>query len=476
MRANGNGLESAAEVLSSPLILGLRGREMDLLRNEAQLLREYGERHPVVLELKAEQQNLADRIAYEIDNVIANLENEAAVARSRERAHAERLRAAKGQSVVTCKAAVQLRELEREVAASRSLYQSLLVRLKETEQQQEIVQADVRLISPAQMPDAPSSPSPKLFATVGFTASLVLGSILALLLEQLDGTLRTGGRSRSCSACRRWGWCPRSPRRARHPAAPPHDRPAAARPMPRRPRAPHPGLPRRDGRPPPAISWSPRPCPAKARPRSPRASRCSRSSSAIGRCSSISTSAAPPSRGIPLPAGGGVLALLDGTARFEDAVRRDPYSGVDLLAAGDDHGNPITLLTSERLIAVLGAAREHYDRCHRRPAGARAARRQGAVARERRDPVRGALGPDRAGRRRGRDQAARRCGRQRDGGRAQPGRHEKHASYAYGDAAQYYLEYSRSYADEPSGEAAVALPGVTLALPAGGTTRASPAS
>ena len=27
---------------------------------------------------------------------------------------------------------------------------------------------------------------------VGFTASLVLGSILALLLEQLDNTLRTG--------------------------------------------------------------------------------------------------------------------------------------------------------------------------------------------------------------------------------------------------------------------------------------------
>ena len=142
-----------------------------------------------VLQLRAEQQKLADRIDQEIDNVIANLENDLALARSRERAHVEQLREAKGQSAVTGQAEIQLREMEREVAASRSLYETLLVRLKETEQEQDIVQADARLISPPSR--TRSSPSPKLFAMVGFTGSLVLGSILALLLEQLDNTLRT---------------------------------------------------------------------------------------------------------------------------------------------------------------------------------------------------------------------------------------------------------------------------------------------
>jgi polysaccharide biosynthesis transport protein len=191
MRSGGHGLESSAEVLSSPLILSLREREMDVAREEAQLSREFGEYHPRILQLRAEQQRLSDRIGQEIDNVIANLENDLAIARSRERAHVDQLREAKGQSAVTGQAAIQLREMEREVAASRSLYETLLVRLKETEQEQDIVQADARLISPAQIPDAPSSPSPKLFALVGFTGSLVLGSILALLLEQLDNTLRT---------------------------------------------------------------------------------------------------------------------------------------------------------------------------------------------------------------------------------------------------------------------------------------------
>ena len=101
MRARGHGLESTAEVLSSPLILNLREREMESLREEAQLSREYGAQHPLIHELRAEQQKLADRIEHEIDNVIANLENEVALARSRESAHAEHLREAKGQSMVT---------------------------------------------------------------------------------------------------------------------------------------------------------------------------------------------------------------------------------------------------------------------------------------------------------------------------------------------------------------------------------------
>jgi polysaccharide biosynthesis transport protein len=71
------------------------------------------------------------------------------------------------------------------------------------------VQADARLISPAQIPDVPSSPSPKLFVIVGFTASLVVGSMLALLLEQLDNTLRTGRQVEELLGLRSLGLVPK---------------------------------------------------------------------------------------------------------------------------------------------------------------------------------------------------------------------------------------------------------------------------
>ena len=363
MRASGHGLESSSEVLSSPLILNLREREMDLLREEAQLAREYGEHHPLILQLRAEQQRLAERIDHEIDNVIANLENDVALARSRERAHAEHLREAKGQSAVTGQAEVQLRELEREAAASRSLYETLLIRLKETEQQQEIVQADARLISPAQVPVAPSSPSPKLFAMVGFTASLVFGSILALLLEQLDDTLRTGQQVEELLGVPSLGLVPKLAGIA---ADTPVHRQMIHRPQSAYAEAVH--------------ALHTQVCLAAADRARPSAILVTSAVPGEGKTSLAASLAVftvqlghrtllvdldlrrpAVAREFNLEPQTDLLAVLAGTGRIEDAIVRDPDSGVALLPAGHDHGNPITLLTSKRLKVVLRALRQCYE-------------------------------------------------------------------------------------------------------------------
>ena len=68
--------------------------------------------------------------------------------------------------------------------SNRTLYEQLLRRFNETRDQQGIVEADARVVAMAAPPAVPSSPGPKMFAAGGFTVSLLLGSLLAVLLER----------------------------------------------------------------------------------------------------------------------------------------------------------------------------------------------------------------------------------------------------------------------------------------------------
>jgi polysaccharide biosynthesis transport protein len=188
----GGSYGSLAEVMSSPVIIDLREQEANLLRQEGQLSREYGPGHPMMLTLAAEKDNLAFKVDLEVANIVASLENEVAVARTREQALAKALEEAKARSAVTSQAAIQLRQLEREAEANRSFYQTFLERWKQTEEQLDLVRSDAKVVSPAEIPQAPSFPKPKFMIGIGFTSSVILGVLLAFVRERLDSVFHTG--------------------------------------------------------------------------------------------------------------------------------------------------------------------------------------------------------------------------------------------------------------------------------------------
>ena len=69
---------------SSPVILNLRQQLAEQQREEAQASKTYGDKHPRMIELRAEREKINERIGLEIANAVRNLENEVAVARIRE--------------------------------------------------------------------------------------------------------------------------------------------------------------------------------------------------------------------------------------------------------------------------------------------------------------------------------------------------------------------------------------------------------
>ncbi|MEM7192652.1 MAG: GNVR domain-containing protein, partial [Pseudomonadota bacterium] len=78
---------------------------------------------------------------------------------------------------------VELRELQREAETTRSVYESFLSRVKEMNEAERVYTPDARIISPASIPQRPSSPKKTLTLALALLAGLMAGSGLALMRD-----------------------------------------------------------------------------------------------------------------------------------------------------------------------------------------------------------------------------------------------------------------------------------------------------
>ena len=189
--SRGSGFDSIAEVLASDVIRDLRKEQSELIRREAQLRARYGERHPNIIEIKDERRDLDRQIQSEVSRIIVGLENEVAVAATRVASLERSLEATTAAAGEKEQDRVRLRELQREATSNRTLYENFLARFKETRQQEDLQEADARVISRATLPVDNSSPRTTLNLALAFVASTLLGVGTAFVREYLDDRFRT---------------------------------------------------------------------------------------------------------------------------------------------------------------------------------------------------------------------------------------------------------------------------------------------
>lgn len=193
VRRKGNDLDALIDVVSSPVLTSLRDQEASLLTQEAETATSFGERHPRMMNLRNEKTNLADKINREVDRVIGTIETNVRLAKAQMLSLEESLGRLKKRSGVDREAEVRLRELEREANSTKELYESLLTRVKAVDEQRDLLDNDARVVSRPAVPELPSSAGPQRYALGGFMGSFMVGGLLALLLELLDGRPRTSG-------------------------------------------------------------------------------------------------------------------------------------------------------------------------------------------------------------------------------------------------------------------------------------------
>ena len=164
------------EALQSATIANLRAQYAEARKRQAELHSELGPRHPALRQVEQQVQDLRRAVGEEVERFAQAAKNDLYRARDYEASLNKALEAQKRQSVQMSQASVRLRELEREVEASRDVYQSFLKRSRETEEQESLNTSNARIIGEATVPQRRTfPPAMSLLAMIGF----VLGGLAA---------------------------------------------------------------------------------------------------------------------------------------------------------------------------------------------------------------------------------------------------------------------------------------------------------
>lgn len=175
-------------VVNSKMIGDLRTQEAELVRQEADLATRYGPNHPKMEAIRNEKRDLAAKISREVQGIAGSLESDLEVARAHVGSIQASLAKAERQAREENMARVQLKALEANLGSTRATYESFVARLRAVQDQDDIQIPEARVISTAPVPTAPSSPHRSLFIGASIPGGLLVGVLIALLLERFGAT------------------------------------------------------------------------------------------------------------------------------------------------------------------------------------------------------------------------------------------------------------------------------------------------
>jgi uncharacterized protein involved in exopolysaccharide biosynthesis len=169
------------EEISSNTMGELRSQYAALKQEADRAAVKLGPRHPEFQALNAQLAGARERIGAELQRIASSLQVDLKRSVQLEQDLASRLAQAKVQSGDVNNDLVSLRELEREAAAKRSVYEQFLLRAKETGEQKDINTANINVITPAFAPLEAKGPSRAMVALGGLLLGLFAGIGLGAL-------------------------------------------------------------------------------------------------------------------------------------------------------------------------------------------------------------------------------------------------------------------------------------------------------
>lgn len=175
-------------VTASVLISDLRSQEALVMRKVAELSSRYQDEYPTLRDARAELADLRSKIAQETARIVGALKSDFAAAKQTESDLESQIAQLEVAANTQRTSTVQLRQLQREANSVRTLYESMLTRLKETQGTNSMQSPDARVLSLAAAPANPTSPNVVLILGAIVPVSLALSILLAVLLQRLQNS------------------------------------------------------------------------------------------------------------------------------------------------------------------------------------------------------------------------------------------------------------------------------------------------
>ena len=184
-------VETISNVINDPLIQKLKSELSSLYIERSKLAQVSRSKHPDLLQLDAQIQEVNERLQSEIQKLVRSVDTEYKVAKAREENLLANLNELRREARGLNEREAQAMALQHEKDSTEELQATVLKRLKETGLTSALTASNIRVVEAATVPTYPIRPRSQLILTLSMICGLVLGGGVAFLADALDNRVRS---------------------------------------------------------------------------------------------------------------------------------------------------------------------------------------------------------------------------------------------------------------------------------------------
>jgi uncharacterized protein involved in exopolysaccharide biosynthesis len=186
-----SGAQSIFTVADNALIQKLKQEASELEVQRSKLLKTYKDKHPEVVKVDAQMQQVQQRIDSEMQTMLRGVQTEYKVARAREETLLGNVNQLRREGQDLNEKEIQYLNLQRDSDSNQQLYEAVLKRLKETGITGGLESNNVRIVEEARVPHVPILPRRSMNLFLSVVAGLGVGVGVVLTVEYFDTTMKS---------------------------------------------------------------------------------------------------------------------------------------------------------------------------------------------------------------------------------------------------------------------------------------------